>query len=92
MPYQIIDAVMARSLQDDAARDHPLFAWVIMQNLPEFPGAFVARLVTDAPTPYILLGHTLAEVQVQLPPGLVHSGRQSSDPPAVVEAWFPGDS
>jgi hypothetical protein len=37
MPYQIIDAVMARSLQDDAARDHPLFAWVIMQNLPEFP-------------------------------------------------------
>jgi hypothetical protein len=89
MPYQIIDAVMARSLQDDAACDHPLFAWIIMQNLPEFPGAFVARLVTDAPTPYILLGHTLAEVQVQLPPSLVRSERQPSDPPAVVEAWFP---
>jgi hypothetical protein len=45
---------------------HPPFAWIIMRNLPEFPGAFVARLVTDPPTPYILLGHTLAEVQVQL--------------------------
>jgi hypothetical protein len=87
MPYQIIDAVMARSLQDDAARDHPLFAWIIMQNLPKFPGAFVGRLVTNAPTPYVLLGHTLAEVQVQRPPGLVHSGRQPSDP--AVEAWFP---
>jgi hypothetical protein len=89
MPYQIVDAVMARAIQADAARDRPLFAWIIMQNLPVFPGAFVARLVTDAPTPYILLGHTLAEVQVQLPPGLVRSGRQPSDPPAVVEVWFP---
>jgi hypothetical protein len=49
MPYQIIDVAMARSLQDDAARDHPLFGWIIMQDLPEYPGAFVARLVTDAP-------------------------------------------
>jgi hypothetical protein len=89
MRYQIVDAVMARSLQDDAARNHPLFAWVIMWNLPEFPGAFVARLATDAPTPYILLGHTLAEVQAQLPPGLERSGRQPSDPPAVLEVWFP---
>jgi hypothetical protein len=89
MPHQIVDAVMARAIQADAARNHPLFAWVIMRSLPEFPGAFVARLVTDAPTPYILLGHTLAEVQVQLPPGLVRSERQPSDPPAVVEVWFP---
>jgi hypothetical protein len=85
MPYQIIDVAMARSLQADAARDHPLFAWIIMQDLPEYPGAFLARLVTDAPTPYILLGHTLAEVQASL----VHSGRQPSDPPEVVEVWFP---
>jgi hypothetical protein len=49
----------------------------------------VARLVTDAPTPYILLGHTLAELQASLPPGLVRSKRQPSDPPKVVEAWFP---
>ncbi len=71
MPYQINDAVMARSLQDDAARDHPLFAWVIMHDLPQYPGAYVARLVTDAPTPYVLLGHTLAEVHADLPRGLV---------------------
>jgi hypothetical protein len=89
MPYQIVDAVMARSLQDDTARNHPLFAWVIMWNLPEFPGAFVARLVTDTPTPYVLLGHTLAEVQAQLPPGLECLERQPSDPPEVVEVWFP---
>jgi hypothetical protein len=69
MQYQIVDAVMASYLQDDAARDYPLFAWIITQNLLEFPGAFVARLVTDAPTPYILLGHTLAEVQARLPQG-----------------------
>jgi hypothetical protein len=54
VPYQIIDAVMAHSLQDDAARTHPLFAWIIMEDLPEYPSALVARLVTDAPTPYIL--------------------------------------
>jgi hypothetical protein len=89
VPYQIIDGVMARAQQADAERDHPLSAWIITQNLPEFPGAFVARLVTDGPTLYILLGHTLVEVQVQLPLGLVHSGREPSDPPAVVEAWFP---
>jgi hypothetical protein len=89
MPYQIIDGVMARAIQADAARTHPLFAWIIMHDLPEYPGAFVARLVTDTPTPYVLLGHMLAEVQAQLPPGLERSERHPSDPPAVVEVWFP---
>jgi hypothetical protein len=51
-----------------------------MQDLPKYPGAFMARLVTDTPTSYVLLGHTLAEVQAQLPPGL-----ERSDPPEVVE-------
>ena len=90
MPYQIIDAVMARAIQADAARAHPLFAWIIMRDLPGYPGALVARLVTDAPTGYILLGHTLAEVHAQLPPGLERSERQPSDPAAVLEVWFPG--
>jgi hypothetical protein len=89
MSYQIIDAVMARALQQDAARTHPLFAWIILQDLPEYPGALVARLVTDAPTPYILLGHTLAEMHASLPPGLARSERQPSDQPEVVEVWFP---
>jgi hypothetical protein len=89
MSDQIIDTVMARAVQADAARAHPLFAWIIMRGLPEYPGSLVARLVTDTLTPYILISHTLAEVQVQLPPGLKRSERQPSDPPEVVEAWFP---
>jgi hypothetical protein len=80
MQYQIVDAVMARAIQADAARAHPLFAWIIMRDLPEYPGSLVARLVTETPTPYILLGHTLAEVQAQLPPGLERSDRQPADP------------
>jgi hypothetical protein len=89
MPYQIIDEVMARSIQADVARAHPLFAWIIMRDLPEYPGAFVARLVVDAPTSYVLLGHTLAELYAQLPPGLEGSARQPADPPEVVEVWLP---
>jgi hypothetical protein len=90
MPYQIIDAVMARAIQADIERTHPLFAWIIMRDVPEYPGSLVARLVADTPTPYILLGHTLAEVQTQLPPGLERTERQPSDPPEVVEIWLPG--
>jgi hypothetical protein len=87
MPYQIIDAVMARAVQDDAARTSPSFAWIIMR--PKSPDLVVARLVTDGSTPYILVGHTLAEVQAQLPPGLTRTERQPSYPPEVVEIWFP---
>ena len=89
MPYQIIDAVMAQAIQEDTARTHPLFAWIVMRDVPKYPGAFVARLVADAPTSYALLRHTLAELQAQLPPGLECVVRQPADPPEVVEAWFP---
>lgn len=90
MPYQIIDSVMAQALQADAARTHPLLAWIILRDVAEYPGALVARLTTDAPSPYVLLGHTLSELRAQLPPGLVRSDRQPADPPEVVEVWFPG--
>jgi hypothetical protein len=86
---QIIDPAAARSVQEDAARTHPLFAWVIMRDLPDYPGAFVARLVTDTPTAYVLIGNSLAEVQAQLPPGLERTERQNNDPPVVAEVWFP---
>jgi len=33
--------------------------------------------------------HALADVQEQLPPGLVRSERQPINPPEVVEMWFP---
>jgi hypothetical protein len=89
MSIQIIDRVMARAVQADIARRHPLFAWVIMHDLPDYPGAFLARLIADAPTAYVLIGHTLAEVQAQLPPGLERSERQPADPEVVLEVWFP---
>jgi hypothetical protein len=66
-----------------------LVGWIVMRDQPNYPDEMIARLVTDGPTPYILLGHTLAEVQVQLPPDLQRSERQPSDPPEVVEVWLP---
>jgi hypothetical protein len=57
---------------------------------PDYPDEMIAPLVTDTPTPYVLRGHTLAEVQAQLPPGLERTERQPSYPPDVVEIWFPG--
>jgi hypothetical protein len=52
MTYQIIDAVMAQAIQEDTVRTHPLFAWIVMRDVPKYPPAFVARLVADAPTSY----------------------------------------
>jgi hypothetical protein len=89
MAIQIIDPLMARSVQADAERRHPLFAWIIMRGLPGYAGAVIARLTTDAPTAYMMVGHTVAEVRAKLPPGLERSDRQPSDPEAIVEIWFP---
>jgi hypothetical protein len=63
MSGQIIDGVMPCAIQADAAGSHPLFAWIIMRNPPEFPRAFVARLVTSAPTPYMRRSHRLSDRQ-----------------------------
>ena len=90
MPDQIIDAVMARGIHADAVRTHPLAAWVIVRDQIDYPAAWVARLVTDGLTPYVLLADTLGGLHAQLPPGLERSVRQPSDPPEVVEVWFPG--
>jgi hypothetical protein len=89
MRDQIIDAVIARAIHADAVRPHPLVGWIVMWDQPDYPDEMIARLVTDGPTSYILLGHMLAEVQVQLPPDLQRSERQPSDPPEVVEVWLP---
>ncbi len=87
---QIISATMALSIQKDAARKHPLVAWVVTRDEGTYYGQFVARLLTDAPTPYVLLGRTLGELHAQLPFGSRWSDRQPADPPEVVEVWFPG--
>jgi hypothetical protein len=89
MSDQIIDAVMAHSLHLDAYRTHLLPGWVVMQDPPGYPDKVVARLVTDAPSPYLLMADTLAGIHEQLPPHLVRLARQPADPPEVVEIWCP---
>ena len=49
MPDPIIDAVMACSIQVDAATAHVLFAWIVEHDLPGYPGKFIARLATTHP-------------------------------------------
>ena len=65
MADQIIDAVMARSIQADAERRYPLLGWVVMRDHPDYPGELIARFVTDAPTPYVLVSDTLAGLHAQ---------------------------
>lgn len=72
----------------DACRTHPVVGWIVMRDLPDYPDELVARLVTDAPTPYVLLADTLAGLQAQLPPRLVRKERQPADPPEMLEIWF----
>src|ERR1700728_4359517 len=56
---RFIDATMARSIQADAERKHPMLAWVVTRDEGTYRGQFVARLLTNAPTPYVLPGqHT----------------------------------
>jgi hypothetical protein len=88
MADQIIDTVMAQALHLDACRSHALVGWVVMQDPPEYPDRIVARLVTDVPSPYLLIADTLAGIHDQIPSRLVRKGRQPIDPPDVVEIWF----
>jgi hypothetical protein len=85
---QIVDEMMARYIQADAARKYPLLAWVVTRDEDTYGGQFVARLVTEAPTVYVLLAGTLGELHAELPPGTRWSDRRPADPPEVVEIWF----
>jgi hypothetical protein len=88
MPDQIIDTTMAHALHLDACRTHPLVGWVVIEDPPEYPDKIIARLVTDAASPYLLMANTLAGIHDQLPPRLLRKERQPVDPPEVVEIWF----
>jgi hypothetical protein len=88
MPDQIIDAMMALSLHDDASRVHPLAAWVVMEDQPGYAGHLIARLVTNTPTAYVLVANSLSALRTQIPPGLARSPCQPGDPPGLIETWF----
>jgi hypothetical protein len=79
---------MARSLHVDACRAHPLVGWLVTKDPSDYPGKFVARLVTNLPSPYLLVADTLAEIHAALPPNLVRKDRQPANPPEVIEIWF----
>jgi hypothetical protein len=55
---QVIDPAIARSLHADAVRTHPVVGWIVLRD-PYYPDHFVARLVTDIASPYILVADTL---------------------------------
>jgi hypothetical protein len=86
---QVISRTIAAALHREAVKKHGLLVhWVVEQGVPEHPGKFVARLVTDAPTPYVLTALSLAEMHCVLPCGLVCASRRSGDPPFLVETCF----
>ena len=78
MDDQIIDIAMAQALQTDVARTRPIAGWVVMRDPPDYPDKIIARLVTDRPTPCVLMAESLAELQAQLPSGW--SERDASRP------------
>jgi hypothetical protein len=88
MADQIIDVVAARKLHTEAHQNRALVGWVVMNDPPDHPGKFIARLVIGIPSGYLLLADTLGGIREQLPHGLVRSDRQPVDPPEVVEIWL----
>ena len=70
LPYgndQLINAAMARALHADACRNYALVAWVVLWDLPAYPGRYAARLATSSASPYLLLADTLTGIREQLP-------------------------
>ncbi len=79
---------MAAALHTDVCWTHPAVGWAALDDLPEHPGKLVARVVTGTPSEYVLVADSLAELRVQLPPGLNRSPRQSGDPTNLVKLWL----
>jgi hypothetical protein len=83
-----IDPAPARALQTDVARTWSLFGWAVWRDAPDYPGKVIARLVTDQPTPYVMVADNLAELQAMLPRRLDRMERRVSDAPELVEVWL----
>jgi hypothetical protein len=85
MSKEVIDREMACALQADARRTWHIVGWIIVENDPDHPGQFAARLLSGEPSPYVLLDHSLNGLRAQLPSGLK---RLRSKPQGAVEIWF----
>jgi hypothetical protein len=85
---QMIDPATADALQTDVARTRSLYGWAVWRDAPDYPGKVIARLVTDKPTPYVLVADTLAELQAMLPRRLERFDRRTCDLPELVEVWL----
>jgi hypothetical protein len=64
--------------------------WVVTQDPPDYSGKVVARLVTNASSPYVLKADTLGELHAKLPPRLVRRDRQPADPSELVRSVWRG--
>jgi hypothetical protein len=80
---QVIDAGDGVRPSGGRHSDASADGWIIMHDNATRSGAFVARLVTDAATPSVLLADMLAGLRDQLPPGLTRTDR----PPAGHAGW-----
>ena len=89
---QIIDPTTARALQADVARSRSLYGWAVWRDAPDYSGKVIGRLVTDKPTPYVLIADSLSELQAQLPPGLERFDRRVVDLPELVEVWLAAET
>ncbi len=79
---------MAAALYTDLSRAHPLVGWAVMDDVPEYAGKLVARLITVTPSKYALVADSLAELRAQLSPGLDRLERQPGDPQNLAELWL----
>ena len=62
--------------------------WAVMDEVPEYVGKMVGRLVTDVPSGYMLVADSLADLRAQLPPNLNRLDRRPTDPPNLWELWL----
>jgi hypothetical protein len=75
-------AIWRFALRRDAARETDLVAWLVTMRIPD---GVTARLITSAPSPYVLQAESLEELRGLLPAGLERFDRSANDPAEVIE-------
>lgn len=77
----------------DLDEPHECVGYAVYRNPRALPGVFVVHAWYDRGDDYgpdprpAGFGRTLEEVRRQIPPGLIHVGREPHDPPSFVESW-----